>query len=266
MFWRILIIAILFFGAAAVFADDLSNDAPWVTPPCVAYHPNKPFWGAVNIHAEVREHTLCPTHHAIVGLYPVLGDPDGPSNIPVSGFCCPLPPDALSEEHVEDTEACPEDYVATGSRIDEQYFLDLRDSERDVSNFMQSYRQILRCTKINTKRYSLSEPSPLVYWGLTTHFGRMFEKRISRSQIPIGLRYGIGRTTRYHWARDGCVTYPFGSLLTKKTGKECSQLFSRQLLYRGRRGDPASGTPVVDYSGCLAVDDPLSPKARCVRW
>ena len=105
----------------------------------------------------------CPRNYAIVGLEPILGDRGTPPNVPISGFCCPLPPDALTEDHVEEAEECPEDFVATGSRVEEQYFSDLRNPEKVVADLMYSYRHFMRCTKINTKRYELSASTPLLY-------------------------------------------------------------------------------------------------------
>ena len=89
-------------------------------------------------------------------------------------------------------------------------------------------------------------------------------KRIRWENIPAGIRYAHGRRPDKKWDVDGCVGYPWGSLLTGKTTKYCGGFSFSQLQFRGQTGDPVEGTPVRMFPDCedvVNLDDPAN--ARC---
>ena len=90
-------------------------------------------------------------------------------------------------------------------------------------------------------------------------------KRLSRGDIPIALRYGIGRMGFNEWDRDGCVGFPYGSLLVAKSAKGCGKIQFTELEFTGLPGDSPAGTPVKMFPDCSGVDNPFSPFASCVK-
>ena len=65
----------------------------------------------------------------------------------------------------------------------------------------------------------------------------------------------MGRMTKDKWNKEGCVGYPYGSLLTDKTAKVCGGFKFRQLQFKGLAGDPDEGTPVQMFPECKDVSD-----------
>lgn len=195
-------------------------------------------WGWGNAR---REH--CPPNHAIFDR---------------ASTCCALPAvDILTDEHVQVTSQCPPDYVATGEKVflgQEQIY------DRECTSCTRKYR----CTRINTERYQLGEPTPGAYWGAGSKSWAN-STRFMKREIPVAIRYGIGRKGRYSWDFQGCVGLPWGSLLAGNHGwKECQNMLFRQLQFRGRQGDPPQGIPVQMFPRCRAISDYLSPDARCI--
>lgn len=216
--------------------------APGVEPQaCIGFNEMQKRWGA--------EWGYCPTGHAFFGNDDPAGDAGPAEKITVAGSCCKLPAqDILTEDHVFTTSECPLDYVATGSRHE------VKGDTRTV---------YMRCTKINTGRYQLGEMTPGVYWGKGSA-GWQGSTRILWENIPKELRFASGRETAEKWDIDGCVGYPWGSLLTKKESKHCAGFSFRQLQYRGAGNDPLAGTPVQMLPRCADVD-PNDPTAASCR-
>ena len=211
---------------------------------CIGYNVTQGNWG--------EEFQTCAAGYAAYGV----GDAGGPeregAQIPAVQICCPLPaPDILTKEEVFVREACPEDYVATGSKLD----------------FSQGFKtvQYMRCTKINSARYQLGAPQPSLYWG-NGFAGWQGSQRIEREDIPAGIRYAMGRMSQDKWNAEGCVGYPYGSLLTEKTAKVCGGFYFRQLQFAGQSGDPQRGTPVQMFPECDEVTNLKDPNGgTCVR-
>lgn len=209
---------------------------------CVAFNQEKGSFG--------EEYLSCPTGYA----YMTADDPGGPVGparvVGVHGSCCPLPADdVLTEQHVFTEDSCPEDHVATGTKGLEK--------GRDAAKY-------LRCTKINTARYQLGEMTPGLYWG-NGFAGWQGSRRIEWEDIPAGLRYAAGRQNAERWDIDGCVGYPWGSLLSKKETKHCGGIYFRQLQFNGAQGDPVAGTPVKMFADCDEVKNVNDPaRAECV--
>ncbi len=123
----------------------------------------------------------------------------------------------------------------------------------------------MRCTKINTARYQLGEARPGAYWG-SGAAGWKGATRITWDNIPAAIRYANGREEQHRWDVDGCIGYPWGSLLAEKHSKYCSGMMFKQLQFKGLDGDPAAGTVVKMFPDCddvANIDDPQ--KATCVK-
>lgn len=210
---------------------------------CTGFNYERSTWGA--------EWGFCPAHHVAFGVDDPAG-PEGPAAIirPVMS-CCPLPgKDILLDDHVFAIEECPENYVATGSMT----------SGQEPNHVVH-----MRCTKINTSRYQLGEVNPGRYWG-DGAAGWQGSRRINWDNIPAAIRFAQGRKSATDWDVDGCIGYPWGSMLTKKSSKYCAGFGFRQLQFKGANGDPAAGTAVQTYADCdqmLNVNDPYN--VQCLK-
>ena len=190
----------------------------------------------------------CPDGYAFFGQ----DDPPGgstsfsPGNVvAVNGSCCKLPfPDILTDQHLYNVlDRCPDGYIATGGSASET-----------CGRFCS-----MRCTKINTDKYQLGEPFPSLYWTRkwsAVAWGGGQALRKDWEEIPVAIRQSIGRLGTSKFDVDGCVGYPFGSLLVEKTRKSCDGFIYRQLLFK-------DGTPVPVYSPCLEFVDPRAEELQC---
>ena len=196
------------------------------------------------------EYNQCPVGYAAYGVDDPAGIQGPGKVIKATLVCCPLPKkDILTEQHVFVTEECPENHVATGSKVPVP--------GRETTKY-------LRCTKINTARYQLGTTLPSKYWG-RGHAGWHGSQKVRRELIPAGLRHAMGRQAIDKWDIDGCVGYPWGSLFVKKSSKYCAGLYFKQLQYVGLDTDPAKGTPVKMFPDCRKlenIDDPEN--VRCL--
>ena len=206
---------------------------------CSGFNSKRDRWGV--------EYGYCPRNHAFFGVDDPAGAKGPPKKIRAVHTCCQLPSDdILLQQHVFVQEECPEEYVATGSK---------RLGEGEAT------RHLLRCTRVNTDRYKLSTELPSVYWGNGGAGWQEGAVRISRDTIPASLRYSVGRKAIDDWDVDGCVGYPWGSLLSKKSSKYCSGMYFKQLQFVGVPGDPPAGTAVKMLPDCREianVSDPLN--------
>ena len=113
----------------------------WEPSVCIGLRSIKgapPAWGMVGI-GEQFERGQCPKGFAFVGAEPTGGRYGLAERVPVTGNCCELPPDALTDETVYALASCPEGYVATGARA-------LPSPQVD----WWSRPKAIECTKINT--------------------------------------------------------------------------------------------------------------------
>ena len=175
-----------------------------------------------------------------------------PLSYPFQSDCCPLPADdILTEEKKVVNFECPPDFVATATIP-----FDPAQAKRN--------RPVV-CTKINTARYQLAPPSPGVYWGFGSAYWRN-AARFERRDIPAAIRYGVGRNSRFEYDIQGCIGYPFGSVLIAKatSSPRCAELRFSQIQYRGLPGDPPQGTPVKMFPDCSDVTDVFDPQAGCI--
>lgn len=122
--------------------------------------------------------------------------------------CCPLPAtDILASTSPQSRTQCGDNEVAVGAS-----------------------GTALLCQSINTNRYTLGAQSPNCYLGSGASGG----SGATRCGAPTAT---ITAMTSL-FGTDACVPQPFGSLVTKRNGKNCSDTAGRQLLLK------SSGQPV----------------------
>ncbi len=255
---------------AILIAFAVGSLLPWTAQAegnlvCLGYNPETKTWGDLGVRKNYDGPSNCPANHAFVATSREFGPKRTGEFIGLFGSCCPLPEDVLLDQHIFVSEECPENHVATGAQLSEAGNEKCKDaSEEECIADWQNLKQLMRCTKINTNRYLLASPKPSLAWGWQPHFSTLFEEKTSKSRMPLSLRHGIGRLSRTSWNREGCVAFPWGSLIVKKSSKYCSGFYSRELLYAGADGDPVRGAPVRYYADCGAIQDPLSPEGACI--
>lgn len=240
-------------------ADDL------VPRVCIGYNPDAKNWEPVGATPAHIQEQNCPSGYAYMRTSIITGTPRPGANLALRGSCCPLPAGVLTEEHVWNTDRCPEGFVATGSRAERQVYFE-GDNWRPAVAEWEKILHYMRCTKINTARFQLGPVAETLTVGLRRDFPRkLHEVRMtSESRIPVGIRYGVTRDGKYSFEAGGCLGLPWGSLLTAKFDKFCGIEF-RPLQYTGAPGDPPAGTPVQVVPDCLSIDDPLSPEPKCLK-
>ena len=206
---------------------------------CVTYDPVNFLWGQQSVN--------CPPNYAYYANQNESGaNKEGPGEfVNIHGACCPLPSnDILTENHTYgEFERCPDQYVATGG------------SPRCIKGCT------MRCTQINTDKFMLG-PERLSYFVQAEahyrYYGRGWTGRTLLAYVPIAIRYAIGRDAHNNWNQVGCVGIPFGSLLTRKTGKRCDGFSYRQLQYK-------DGTPVKMYPDCKDISSKYDPFPTCIK-
>ena len=198
----------------------------------------------------------CPADHAFIAIDTVTGRDRPVEDIPLIGYCCPLPEGSLHSETVSVIEHCPADFLATGSHLDEhgKVFLD--------------------CTKLDVSRYSLAESNSgaalepaveffpkLLAW-VESWFSHPGARRIAWNEIPVAMRYGFSRRSETQWGWESCLGARFGSFLVGRKGVECYENSFAQLLLRSHATNVSS---LVGYSPrCLAIDDVRSGSGKCL--
>ena len=219
----------------------------------------------------------CPDNHVLMSVSPVLKRKyaSGASSVGISGTCCPLPAeDILLDEKVSSFTDCPDNFIVTGV-FPEKPLPKCEAAREDPLNgalsglcSLSAYKTKtkLLCTKIDSKRYKLGPVTTGLHKAMSGHLGELFSDDFtSWKQIPVALRYGLGRLTRSLWTESNCVGFPWGSIFVGKDGKYCSEIKFRQLLFQGLPQDPPADTPVKMFPDCLRLDDPLSEFPKCLK-
>lgn len=184
----------------------------------------------------------CPSNFAFLEL-----DDSGP--LPL-GTCCRLPADdILTSESSWTSQQCTADTILTALRQRER-----QKGEKDIVTTE------IRCTKINTARYSLSSAYPGHSYGEGGSLS-MAPEEIDRSRIPLAYRGAFGKSSEGVFDNDGCVGQPWGSVLTAVKGKDCKKLEFRTLLERDPQGIL---TPIPMYPQCQELSDPYDPSRGCL--
>ncbi len=240
---------------------------------CLGYQSATQSWGQIGDNSIFRDtEQYCPPNTAFISLRRIGGPAREGRHIPVIGNCCPVPEDLLTATHTIEAESCPDGSVATGSL---SRYIDLpkectegkiisTELWRLCSEYYFTAIHSMRCTKINSKRYELGPERPARFWGIREHLSHNLQYHVQRASIPAAIRHSVGRATRESWYSNGCIGFPYGSLLTRKSGKRCEFHF-RQVLYAGAAGDPPKGTPAEMFPNCKAVSDRFNPEARCIK-
>lgn len=210
---------------------------------CVSYngenHPSP--WG-------YPEHNDCTKGHAAISVVRAVSNEFDQRHKNVN--CCEMRySDILLDDHIIINEICPQDYVVTS---DTYLKPDCLGCPLDV-----------RCTRINTDRYQLGPATEGAYWGLGSNTWKM-RHAFLRRDLPMSIRYALGRVSEFNWTNQGCFGYPFGSLLTSVEGRECHQFTFRQLQYRGMKGDPKQGTPVKLFADCRRISSEFDRDPKCI--
>lgn len=236
---------------------------------CTGYNPASKLepWSPIGTTDSDTMEQNCPPGQAIVSVIPPGGPRRSGDKVSIHASCCPLPSGVLTETHVYEQIACPENHIATGAkqmkRVARERFEAL---DRNHPHFWRNSRaQFLRCTKIHTDRFALGPAIPGMKIGYESSIRTMFQPKISRNAIPVGLRYGVGRLGRAKWSVTSCLTTQWGSVLYRKESKYCSGFYFRQILSQGKKGDPPAGEPIRIFPPCIAIENLLSPNPTCVR-
>ncbi|HJN78119.1 MAG TPA: hypothetical protein QGF58_29670 [Myxococcota bacterium] len=151
----------------------------------------------------------CPADHAAF----MMDDGTGPNFI-----CCPLPAtDILSEvTGLERGTSCGANEVITG--------------------FTGQYAY--RCSLVNLERYQVGSPAEPCYFGSGSSGGSGVPGCADHPHTWDVLQQNL-------FGSDGCSGYPYGSLFTSQTGKDCEDMRATVVYYNGEaEGDPPAGTPV----------------------
>lgn len=222
---------------------------------CSGWNPETKSWGFVGAEGVEFNAKNCPADHAVVAVR----FPGGPRRrgryIGLTASCCPLPAKALTDEHSFVDEQCPDGSVVTGAKIDRKQ-PSLKTSKREYPAYS------LRCTKLDPARYELGPEGGGLYTHWFMHYRSMFMKSTTFERIPLALRLGVGRMSKFGWNKLVCIGYPWGSLLTGRSQKYCDSHQFRPLQNREALKEAAA--LALDYQACLAVDDQYSEAPRCV--
>ena len=214
----------------------------------------------------------CPQGYALYGATPQPGNP--PS---FTGICCKLPKsDILTSEVSEHPYSCPAGSVVTGGRPKSilPCVRDLASCKVDCDRAHDACRKkrrsaehLLRCTKLNLSRYQLSRTNDVATVRLASHFSQRSVSLTPKRSIPLAIRYGIDRGSKYSWNYSVCAGRPWGSLFAGRLegrSKKCEAFLFDTLEYRGLPGDPPRGTPVKMFPDCEKLSDLYDPNAYCV--
>ena len=207
----------------------------------------------------------CPDGWAFVAAEYVTGIRRPARNVTLAGTCCRMPAGMLTAEHIYMLDQCPDAYVATGAKPVMQ--IPRGECDRDIAKCTDQWRSsdhYMRCTRIDTSRFTLGPATPSLGIGWGRHYSSYFHPRTSRGRIPAGLRYALARKSENEWGDGSCLGYPYGSLLVAKLNKYCPGFLFRELQYTGAEGDPPQGTPVPVIPSCRAINSPWDPNAHCV--
>ena len=230
---------LLSIGAAA--AESLAAPTDHAPKICLSYNGEDALqpWG-------VPRKEDCPKNHAAFGGRRGIAD----SQVTIYPVCCPLPADdILLEEHRYVENQCPPEYIVTGGSLDRR-------------PLVQNEKPLVRCTKVNLDRYILGETTPGVFWGYSSVYWQIPQRFLKRS-IPAAIRASMGRQSEFEWETRGCIGYPFGSVLTARSKKQCRYFSFRQLQFRGMDGDPPVGTAVQMFPDCRSISSDVDPEPEC---
>lgn len=245
----LLLLLLLYYFAPVPAGCETPSKSKHHPQPCTGILPyaDETKYGFIYTYPPEISTAVCPPQYGIYGNL-LMGRriTNHPASVGLRASCCPLPAtDILREEIQEVIDQCPENFVAVGSTQE-----------------CKDCPPLLRCQSINTDRYMLGQPRPGLLWGMTSSPWKNANNAM-KSDIPRAIRFGVSRAGRFDEHSTGCVGYPFGSLLTAKTGKHCNSFLFRELLFRGLAGDPPAGTPVTMYPECRNLSQNVEGDISC---
>ena len=232
---------------------------------CIGYNPSRADWGVIRLRSHQEVEASCDPGYAYMSIDFIGGTPREGRKIEVLGRCCRLPDGVLTSEHLYATEDCPTGTIATGIKY-ERPLKGCDENWKDCARQIEEMDHFLRCTKIHEERYQLGEEKPPYVLGFNLGFNLEeggSEPYTSRSQVPLGIRYGTSRNNLYELDGGGYIGFPWGSVLVGKHSK--TRYSFRQIQYRGAAGDPPKGTPLKVIPDCESISDPLDPNAHCLK-
>lgn len=252
---------------SVVLAEADSGEAkedPTTYPVCTSWIASKQEFGTIGVGSHLDKGEFCPQDHAYFAvLYP--GNKRRPGAfVNISGTCCPLPAGVLLDETVYASEQCPDQFVATGSRQ-----VIAAGSTIPTDDWFNETPQELRCTRIDSTRYQLGEITRGINLGWRRSFRTMFHSYVTRPKIPISLRIGLGRDSKYSWNDQICLGRPWGSVLVGKTSKYCDGMRFRlisprkDLSTKKREELGVADATSFDYDRCLSLENTYEADARC---
>lgn len=243
------IVFFLLFIATPVVAEPATGSI------CVGYDAERGTWGGKSSWASGSD-GMCPKQHAAVGA--TIDAPRtphiGPEATPITIYCCPMPAGALGESETTVTGRCPANAVVTGV---------LHDDESPP-------KFLLRCTSLNTP-FALGEATPGGRLETAADPIAAFRReavaqvaesselpRISWGELPVSMRYAIGRTGLTSWQDKAIVGRPHGALLTAVPGNLETEIEFRLL----RR--TTDNNPVRLFRKCQALSNKFDPSPECL--
>lgn len=232
-----------------LWAQDLP--APELTPRvCIGYNPESKTWGAPIPDSENRY--VCPEQYAVFSLRRFRNNAQSAAEVAFLAPCCPLPAsDILLADHVWEKSTCPPEHIVTGYQPPRTFF-----------STSVSQETSLRCTKINTARYTLNDPQPAVHWGISSHAAYPWKEAesILRGHIPVALRYGVERMSATERPLSGCIGRNFNGLLVGKDLGGCRGFRFAALKER------LSAREIALAPSCDYLSDIFDPNAECVQF
>ncbi len=159
----------------------------------------------------------CPPGYAAFAI----DDPVWQFHNSITLACCPLPhSDILTNRSHDRGKSCGSNEVTTGCYPTGGEYRD--------ANFI--------CTEINTSLYTLGEAKTTCYLGR----GYAGQGSAERCYTPIPTVEAI--LGIWQFGADACVGDPYGSLITEKTSRYCSDMKAKRLFYKDT-GKPAPMFP-----------------------
>ena len=196
----------------------------------------------------------CPRSYAVYEVqtfefrYDFAGVTSDKTSTSVSFNCCPLPSgDILSEKHEYVDNICPDESVVTGAKFS-----------------FEDKKQMLRCTFIDSSKYTLRKPTSAQTWGLSTREALpwRYDNALKFIELPSAIRYGIARNGRRTFEVSGCIGKPIGALFVGKTQKLCKNTFFSVL----ERKNVGEGDKVISmYPECIDVSSPYETNPVCIK-
>lgn len=185
--------------------------------PCTGYLDSARGWSLTWLSPE-RLESHCPEGMAILAVRTITAGIASAEHAAPTGSCCPLPPNALRDQHSFTEVSCPPDMVVTGVRFHPEVPL-------PVPFRSEEAQYQIRCTKLNTEileykkaesvLLSAAQPFETRLWPLSV-------RALNRAALPAELRFGLGRTSKTHWEEEFCVGFPWGSPLRSIGFRHCT--------------------------------------------